>query len=384
MLPKLFSGSTYKGVPFVHHRMQCALSCPPLFRAWLYSDTGNMQHLEQAGDGTPGSASQDTYEMLLVEREAILCLKGFFDGATLGKVTDEIIIAALTLALHMPEQTHIQGLRHLVEARGGFGKLEMPGLKQAVSLFDIMVASKCLARPFWPLPTHLHQEEVEELLGQILQGYSQKNGSPHPNLSFILPQQIWLEFSAIQGYSTLLEKHSQGYLPGLDLEYVLEFRNMIQHRVMSLPTTEEMRHNLQSVPPTYEALRLGLIAYSLLVLFPISPVTEPHLRLAHLLRYELKLTEVNLEIWMPMVELLIWVLMIGGISAFGTIHRPWYVEQIQWLTGVIGVESWEQLKEIMSSILWLDSLCNAEGLKLWGEVQASDQYLKDESGIAVP
>jgi hypothetical protein len=240
-------------------------------------------------------------------------------------------------------------------------------------------------RPLWPLPTYLRLEEVGELLVQILQGYAQNNSSPHAHLSFILPQQIGPVFSTVQRYNTLLENLCQGYLPNLDLEYVLEFRNIIQHHIMSLPTTEEMRHNLQDVPLTYGALRLGLIAYSLVVLFPVPRATEPLPRLAHLLRYELELTEMNLEIWMPMIELLIWVLMIGGMSAFGTTHQRWYVEQIQWLTGIIGVGSWEQLKEVMSSIIWLESSCNAGGLILWGEVQSCEHFLsKDESGTAVP
>jgi hypothetical protein len=160
---KIFPGSTYEGGSFVHHWIQYAHNCPSVFNAWLYSGEGDMQYLEQPGDGLPSSFSQDTYKTLLVEREAILCLQDIINSATSEKVTDEIIIAALALALHLPErkenaaskinldplsnlqflsqfndivvsETHVNGLQHLVEARGGFGELKMPGLKQALSL----------------------------------------------------------------------------------------------------------------------------------------------------------------------------------------------------------------------------------------------------------
>jgi hypothetical protein len=100
--------------------------------------------------------------MLLMEREAIVGLKEFVDGASADKVSDEIIMATFSLALHtgrekeptskqkrLPplsdlqlllrftnipiSEPHVLALRNLVEARGGFDKIEMPGLKEGLS-----------------------------------------------------------------------------------------------------------------------------------------------------------------------------------------------------------------------------------------------------------
>ncbi|KAL2819262.1 hypothetical protein BDW59DRAFT_181675 [Aspergillus cavernicola] len=374
------------------------MDCPPLFNAWLHSGAGHMQLLEQARCGPSVSSSQKSYEMLLMEREAILGLRDFVDSATPRDVTDEIVMATLALALHPPERKrvpasrmkqtplsnlqllsrftdivisggHVHGLRLLVEARGGFDTLEMPGLKQGLSSFNLIVASKHLARPFWPLRTHLQSDEVTDFLANIECPCSPFKEPSHPYLTSALPNLMSWEFEAVRGYTTLLDRYSQGLLPQLEMGYVLELRNMIHHHVMSLPTVDELLTSHQDLPSTYGSLRLGLIAYSLLILFPVPLTTDPHPRLADLLRYELELTQMKLDIWMPMVELLLWVLVLGGVAAVGTVHRPWYVDQIQWLSVVIGIESWEQLKDTMASILWLDSACDIEGLILWEEVQ---------------
>ena len=97
-----------------------------------------------------------------MQREAIVSLKKVIETGRTDMITDEIVMSAFALALHPPERRkgaavrmrsaplsnlqwlsrftdivisdeQVQGLRHLVNARGGFDKLEMPGLKQGLS-----------------------------------------------------------------------------------------------------------------------------------------------------------------------------------------------------------------------------------------------------------
>jgi hypothetical protein len=162
MWPKLLPGFTYKGVPIVHYWMKRAMDSPSLFHAWLHSGAGHMQLRKQISNPNSRPSCQETYEMLLVERELILSLRAFADNSNPDKVSDEIVMSALALALHPPERKrsaalrmkpaplsdlqwlslftdivilegHVRGLRYLVQARGGFDKLEMPGLKEGLS-----------------------------------------------------------------------------------------------------------------------------------------------------------------------------------------------------------------------------------------------------------
>ncbi|KAL2785287.1 hypothetical protein BJX66DRAFT_329406 [Aspergillus keveii] len=388
------------------------MTCPPLFNAWLHSGAGHMRFLQQANADASGVSDQDSYEMLLMEREAIVGLKEFVDGASADKVSDEIIMATFSLALHtgrekeptskqkrLPplsdlqlllrftnipiSEPHVLALRNLVEARGGFDKIEMPGLKEGLSTYNLVIASKFLARPFWPLHTRLQMEEATGFLEQTEQE-SHLNDPLHPYLTSIIPSGMVWEFSAVRGYNTLVKNYSQGFMSHLEMGYIIELRNLIQYRVMSLPAVGEVLDPYLDLPPTYGALRLALMAYTMMVLFPSPLGMDPHPRIAKQLRYELELTSVSLDIWMPMVELLLWVLMLGGISASDTEHRSWYVDQIQWLAPLLGLTSWDQVKETMSSIVWIDSPCDVEGQALWQEVQQSSPFAATGLGMAYP
>lgn len=97
-----------------------------------------------------------------MQREAIVSLKKVIESGCSDMITDEIVMSAFAIALHPSErrrsaairmrsaplsnlqwlsrftdivisEEQVQGLRHLVKARGGFDKLEMPGLKQGLS-----------------------------------------------------------------------------------------------------------------------------------------------------------------------------------------------------------------------------------------------------------
>lgn len=177
------------------------------------------------------------------------------------------------------------------------------------------------------------------------------------------------EVQALSQYTNLLKDYSNGLVPGLDTGYVLEIRNTIHYHVMNLPCVYEMIGCLEPCSPKYEACRLGLVTYSLLVLFPVPLMTEPYPDLAKLLRLELDLIQLDLSFWMPDLELLLWLLLMGGIAALGTDDRWWYVRQVHWLIKILEITSWEHLKVTMASVLWLDSPCDFEGLAIWEETQ---------------
>jgi hypothetical protein len=162
MWPKLFPGFVHKGMPFVHHWMLSAMSCPPLFHAWLHSGADHMQIREQSSNENLTPSGQAAFEKLIMQREAIVGLKKVIESGCPESITDEIVMSAFALALHPSERKRgaairmrsvplanlqwlsrftdisvsddqVRGLRHLVKARGGFDKLEMPGLRQGLS-----------------------------------------------------------------------------------------------------------------------------------------------------------------------------------------------------------------------------------------------------------
>lgn len=173
------------------------------------------------------------------------------------------------------------------------------------------------------------------------------------------------EVQVVSLYTAMLHDYSRGLLSGLDTGYVLEIRNSIHYHVMNLPSIFE--DTLEAPSLKYEACRLGLVVYSLLILFPVPLMTEPYPDLAQQLRNELDYIQIDPSFWGRDLDLLLWLLTMGGIAALGTDNRWWFIQQIQWVTQMMELDSWEHFKATVASILWLDSPCDFEGLALWEE-----------------
>ncbi|KAJ5322454.1 hypothetical protein N7452_010743 [Penicillium brevicompactum] len=370
------------------------MSCPALFNAWLHSGAEHLQLRASSSNPAIIPSRKAAYEKLVMQREAIVSLKQVIETGRTDMITDEIVMSAFALALHPPERRkgaavrmrsaplsnlqwlsrftdivisdeQVQGLRHLVNARGGFDKLEMPGLKQGLSTFNLLVASKSLTQPFWPLRSGLEAEAISKFLSSLQE-------SPRENeysfwSSLIFPESMAWEVQAVSLYTAMLHDYSKGLLPGLNTGYVLEIRNSIHYHVMSLPSILENPDILETSSLEYEACRLGLVVYSLLILFPVPLMTEPYPDLAQLLKNELVHVRVDPSPWMSNLDLLLWLLTMGGIAALGTDTRWWYIQQIQWVTAMLELHTWEHFKSTVASILWLDSPCDFEGLPLWEE-----------------
>jgi hypothetical protein len=184
---------------------------------------------------------------------------------------------------------------------------------------------------------------------------------------------MWV-FHALRGYSSLLEGYAVGRVFNLDLGYVLKLRNLLHYHVLSLPAATFA--DTGTVSHIYESLRLTLIVYSMLVLFPVPLMTSPYPTLAGLLRYELE--SIRDEEWTAMSSLLLWILTLGGIAALDTPHRVWFSERLHLQLGDMGIISWEGFIHIMNSLLWLDSPCGVEGRILWKEAQECGHQLLAE------
>ncbi|KAJ5364969.1 uncharacterized protein N7496_010682 [Penicillium cataractarum] len=191
MWPELFPGMTYKGQSFIHEWMKLAMKCPPLFSAWLHSGAEHLLIRQRASGSQSPTHQKDTFKLLFMRQEALTALRKAVDDSGSSTITDEIIMAAFALALHAHERDegarmklpllsnlqlltrftdivildgHVRGLRYLVHARGGYDKIEMPGLSAGPLTWDLLTASKWLTRPFRPLQTALRSDSAAEFL----------------------------------------------------------------------------------------------------------------------------------------------------------------------------------------------------------------------------
>lgn len=170
-----------------------------------------------------------------------------------------------------------------------------------------------------------------------------------------------------------IDYHIQSKPAGLTLGAIAKTRIAVQQQVLLLPTIKELKHAVPE-PNAYECCRLAAIIFSLAVLFPIPNTYDVLQTLTRQLKsaveiYSTALQEVkngDEEHW----DLLLWILVLGGIATLDKPERPWYVSELAFvaerLNGNVG---WEDIENILKSHLWLESACGRSAIELWEEVE---------------
>ncbi len=119
----------------------------------------------------------------------------------------------------------------------------------------------------------------------------------------------------------------------------------------------------------YEVTRLAATIYSLLVIFPISPLTAPFVGLATRLKRELsQLDMCNRSLQES--KLLVWILVMGGIAATHSAERMWFVIVLKDISNRMALSTWNDVKGLVQAALWLESTNDADGMALWLEVES--------------
>lgn len=173
-------------------------------------------------------------------------------------------------------------------------------------------------------------------------------------------------FEAVRSYIHLLEGIEQRRIP-LDLSKIADQRNFIQHSALCLPPGVQIAGRYPGGLLLYDACRIAALIFCLGVVFPLPYETSPLPVLAEMLKQELeKIPWSHLESRREN-EVLLWVVVMGGIAAAGTRERPWFVAQVHNLTRKNGVRRWSEMVIIMERMLWLGSACDHAGRQLWDE-----------------
>jgi len=155
---------------------------------------------------------------------------------------------------------------------------------------------------------------------------------------------------------------------------VADQRNLIQYNLMSLPQGTHLQL-ATSQAQTYEITRLAAIVFSLLIIFPLTASTAPFIQISAHLREAIQ--NINIYAQSPDdLNLITWIVMMGGIAAIGTPDRSWYVSILDTLYSHHVFRGWEQLKAIVERFLWLGSINNVDGNSLWLELVQLHSYKK--------
>jgi hypothetical protein len=165
----------------------------------------------------------------------------------------------------------------------------------------------------------------------------------------------------------IIDCHCRGTKPIKDFTPFIDRRNSVQHKLMSLPTGDELVEDEVASVYLYEAIRHAAFIYSTAVTFPLPAMSGHFHKLAAILKPLLETSKSD-PCWRHCPSALLWILVLGGIAASDTEEREWFVESVVFIAKISQIRTWEQVTEIMEGFLWLDSACDAGGRILWAEV----------------
>lgn len=154
--------------------------------------------------------------------------------------------------------------------------------------------------------------------------------------------------------------------PHPSLERILWARNSLQHDLISLP--DRSQEGLKHDSCLYELCRLGTMAYTLLVLFPVPRIAGMHPRLAKRLISTMD-DCMMLGMWDEYPGLLLWTTILGGMVAEATPSlRRLYVSLSKWTSIKHTPGAWTLVREICGGFLWLEEDCDEAGRALWNDI----------------
>jgi hypothetical protein len=247
-----------------------------------------------------------------------------------------------------------------------------------------MGAIRTITRPVFPFVPHTatfineegrlavtqaEREAVAAGLGQAGSGFWNVWSDPSSR-----PVCINRLLSVIQDmcdFTIVVENHASGRWMSQSSSEVIDQRNYVQHRLMSLISEEEFDSiepgRLETLEPQYECCRLACIVFSFLVVFPVPPVVGPFETLTE--RLKLAIQEIQwamlatTDIWRQ--KLHVWVLVLGAIASIGLPGRRWFELEVAKTVRILRIHEWKDMKILLKQFLWHSRTSDADGMNIW-------------------
>lgn len=198
-------------------------------------------------------------------------------------------------------------------------------------------------------------------------------------------------FRDLANYSMTLQAVHSGQLSHVSLTRILDSRNNVTHRVLSLPTAEELQQsrsgNGDDVSDSkekrghmalYEACRLAAMIYTIMVVFPLPRAQYTRGALIHALKDALQSVKVDKSTIKGNAAML-WCLVLGGCCAegldLGELHE-WFLDRLVELCLDCGIEEWARVEATIRDFIWLRCACSDTGKRLWTRAW----LIKEEDG----
>lgn len=281
------------------------------------------------------------------------------------KVSDSTmsIVAKLASAAHFDEDTqasrkHMEGLRKMVDLRGGLGVfkgthllVEMLKYGQDTSASrqmltyrrcDLGIALLNGADPvFFRQPTEPTVEYPQKLSETDEKSWSRET----VELMRDMDDELAMAWRVMRRFCMLVNLGTQTQRM-MKLDIIHDTMTATMYRLLDMQFP---------VGSTDERLRLGLLAFSYHVFLQWQDMKRPRSTFAAAYRRSLQLADG----FSPRVML--WLLVVGANAVFDVMKDGWLRERLLRQVDECGIKTWGQMEDVLKSLLWISLLDEQSG-----------------------
>ncbi|KAF2806097.1 uncharacterized protein BDZ99DRAFT_539601 [Mytilinidion resinicola] len=263
---------------------------------------------------------------------------------------------------------HLNGLRRMVELRGGLRAIRTHRCLQAFILWSYRHSTAHAIASFEPPylspldPTHssrnpnssAYRPGISQHFINLCRAANVRDSLIElvdDLLNFAADLNAWFEDPACPLDPLDIQNHSS-VLECLFLRWLRNDSN-----------TESVRM------PIEEALCIALLIFVVGVSEAVSPNAEPHyLHFPLSKRLQDALRAICRQDWMSCPDLLLWILSIGAIATLGAQDFSWFIRQLTVACGEFGIASSCSLIERLEQCVWVGFKLNPAAKRLWDEI----------------
>lgn len=186
-----------------------------------------------------------------------------------------------------------------------------------------------------------------------------------------MPEEVVDTFISLGDFSATLDAYCTGRIPKLDLDDILDSRNVVMHKLLSLPST------VQSADPNtcscafidsdtclsiYQACRWAAQLYGIMVVLPIPRSRWAREQAISQIQHHLSSFRPGKEtrqFW----KLEMWCVTVAGSSSYSKDQRQWFGERACLLAQYLDIQIWQEIEAMLGEFAWVSNICKPAALE---------------------